>query len=95
MYAVEMPHYSLKKLNAGIWSRVRRDVLTLDNWRCQVCGCYANQVDHIKPLHQGGPKYDHGNLQTICKDCHLKKSLAENPGLAEKRAWRQFLLESE
>ncbi len=44
---------------------------------CKVCGRAASaQVDHIKPLAQGGDdSYD--NLQGICIPCHATKTASE------------------
>ena len=44
---------------------------------CKVCGRAASaQVDHIKPLAQGGDdSYD--NLQGICVPCHATKTASE------------------
>ena len=37
----------------------------------------ATEVDHIKPLEQGGAPFDFDNLQSLCKPCHVKKSAEE------------------
>ena len=36
----------------------------------------AVEVDHIKPLHLGGPDHE-SNLQGLCIECHEAKSKAE------------------
>lgn len=36
------------------------------------------EVDHITPIAEGGHPFDPGNLQTLCSDCHLEKTAAEN-----------------
>jgi|TARA_Y100000114_G_scaffold117121_1_gene111472 5-methylcytosine-specific restriction protein A len=36
----------------------------------------SQQVDHIKPIHQGGDD-SHTNLQGICEKCHKEKSADE------------------
>ena len=53
------------------------------------------RLDNTFPFSKNGSKYDLDNLQSLCQSCHRKKTEAENPGLAEKRAWMEFLLESE
>ena len=75
------------------WERVRRVVLDRDGWRCQRCGGYGKEADHIVPLEQGGAMFDQSNLQCLCRDCHIAKTLAEAeaagrvaPGRAEWRA---------
>lgn len=36
----------------------------------------ATERDHIIPLHQGGQDDDR-NMQSLCRDCHRRKSIAE------------------
>ena len=71
-------------------------VLARDNYRCCSCGRPGRlEVDHIVPISKNGSKYALDNLQSLCQSCHREKTEAENPGLAEKRAWMAYLLESE
>ena len=75
------------------WRRLRRRILDAANWRCSKCGGYANEVDHITPLKDGGPEYAPANLQAICRSCHIEKTRGENcrePSPAEA-AWRSVL----
>ena len=37
----------------------------------------ATMVDHIKPILQGGSKWDRSNLQPLCAKCHAKKSATD------------------
>jgi 5-methylcytosine-specific restriction endonuclease McrA len=50
--------------------------------RCEQCIVWKERkeitVDHIIPISQGG-KMIKENVQLLCKDCHQKKSLSENP----------------
>ena len=75
------------------WARIRREVLDRDGWRCQAEGCGKPgrlEVDHIVPLHLGGTN-DLGNLQALCRGCHISKSSAERrPVSGEQQAWRAF-----
>ena len=73
------------------WARIRREVLDRDGWRCQACGKPGRlEVDHILPLHLGGTN-DLGNLQALCRGCHISKSSAERrPVSGEQQAWRAF-----
>lgn len=41
----------------------------------------ASSVDHIKPLFLGGEPYNESNLQSLCNECHAKKSHAERDNL--------------
>ena len=78
------------------WAKVRRAVLDKARWRCRKCGNYANEVDHIQPLHQGGAVYDLANLQALCRfPCHALKTRRENshPIGPERLAWRAKLRE--
>ena len=78
------------------WEAVRLDVLARDDCTCQGCG-YANdgyglEVDHIVPIAEIDSKdyYDMENLQTLCRDCHLRKTMTER---AEPVCtWDKFLV---
>ena len=77
-------------LNQGRWRRVRREALERDNWTCQNCGRYGNECDHIRPLFRGGAAYDLGNLQILCRGCHIKKSRGEvETPIPGREAWRK------
>lgn len=60
----------------GKWRAIRRRVLARDHHRCVRCGQDGNQVDHIIPRKRGGDD-DLDNLQTLCVECHKRKSSAE------------------
>ena len=83
------------RLHAGRWARVRRAVLDAAGWRCAVCGQYANEVDHIIPLHKGGDPWELANLQSLCGTCHVEKTRRENrrPPTAAETAWRELVQE--
>ena len=55
---------------------VRKHVLERDDRTCQACGKLLGlaEVDHIIPLHKGGPEWALDNLQTLCRGCHLSKT---------------------
>jgi 5-methylcytosine-specific restriction enzyme A len=61
-------------------SKRRMRILSRDSFLCNHCSQpfpESNlEVDHIIPLVQGGSD-DDCNLQTLCKPCHLKKTVAE------------------
>ena len=78
--------------NSRQWEAVRRVVLDRDGWRCQRCGSYGHEVDHVVPVEQGGAMYDPANCQVLCRGCHIAKTILEaeargaaTPGLSE---WR-------
>ena len=57
---------------------VRRERLLLANPLCAMClergiTTAAMEVDHIIPLHQGGPDID-SNTQNLCHACHSVKT---------------------
>ena len=66
------------------WQRLRAMQLSSDPW-CKMCldnGVYtqAIDVDHIKP-HRGDPAlFFGGELQSLCKSCHSRKTLSEMRG---------------
>jgi 5-methylcytosine-specific restriction protein A len=37
---------------------------------CNRCDRMATVVHHVKPLDEGGSKYDEGNLESLCRVCH-------------------------
>ncbi|MFQ3583430.1 MAG: HNH endonuclease [Cyanobacteriota bacterium] len=55
---------------------VREYILQRDGFRCLGCGKTASQaklqIDHIVPIAHGGSN-DISNLQTLCRDCNLRK----------------------
>ena len=61
----------------------RLQILARDEFTCLKCGQpypeYNLEVDHIIPLHQGGPD-NASNLQTLCKACHAAKTASEAAG---------------
>lgn len=51
------------------WSKFSRSFLRA-NPVCAKCGQAAEIVHHIKPLSEGGAKYDVNNLQVLCRFHH-------------------------
>jgi 5-methylcytosine-specific restriction endonuclease McrA len=41
-----------------------------------MCGKPGNEVDHIREVADNGALYDLNNTQTLCHQCHLRKSIA-------------------
>ena len=55
------------------WRRMRKVVLAAHPY-CE-CGARATEVDHIKPLRQGGT-HAPANLKAMCRPCHVRKDSA-------------------
>ena len=53
------------------------------------------ECDHIQPLQRGGDPYDLGNLQALCKTCHISKTRRENrrPGTPAERRWWKLMVD--
>ena len=78
------------------WRMLRRRVLERDGWRCRTCGKAGRlEVDHVIPIADGGDWWAVGNLQALCRRCHIAKTAAENrarrPVSPEVAAWRQLV----
>jgi 5-methylcytosine-specific restriction enzyme A len=68
------------------WAMTREAVLTRDPI-CKVCdGWLSTEVDHIKPLSQGGDPWRLEGLQGICTPCHQAKTARENARAAFGRS---------
>ncbi len=75
------------------WSDFKWRIFERDNFKCRSCGFqdlpkyspdgkylldYPRlECDHIIPLFLGGNDFDPENSQTLCNDCHKKKSKEE------------------
>ena len=52
------------------YSRLRKEILERDNWRCQVCGRLTNlDVHHMRRRSALGEDLE-TNLITVCRECH-------------------------
>jgi len=63
------------------WRRLRERILQRDGYCCQACARggrvqIAHEVDHIVNIAAGGTD-DPSNLESICRDCHQKKTQQE------------------
>ncbi|WP_416972552.1 HNH endonuclease [Streptomyces sp. 4F14] len=63
---------------SSLWERrVRPLALARDGFACVRCGGRsALEVDHVVPIAQGGT-WTLDNAQTLCRDCHGRKSAEE------------------
>jgi len=67
--------------NTVRWRKLRRIRLNYEPL-CRECKkvnkvTAANEVDHIVPMSQGGEAWSLGNLQSLCKSCHSRKTMNE------------------
>ena len=77
------------RVKGSKWKRIRLEHLA-EEPLCRMCRfqehvTLANEVDHIKPLWEGGEEYDRNNLQSLCTPCHIIKTSEE-----AKRRSKQF-----
>ena len=83
------------KVNQRQWRKRRLQILDRDGWVCAHCSKHGKmEVDHIKPLDDGGEMYDASNLQSLCASCHWEKSRSERRGREpdpEVAKWRKYL----
>ena len=80
-------------LQGARWQRLRRACFDRDGWRCVKCGkAGALECDHVLALHLGGAEWALGNVQTLCRGCHIGKTTAENTQpWAARDAWRALV----
>ena len=66
------------------WREVRAELLRQQPLcvSCEEAGrvVAAKVVDHIKPIKDGGERFDRGNLQGLCVSCHNRKTARETAG---------------
>ena len=62
-----------------LWQRLRRRVFVRDRYRCRECQRPGRlECDHLVPLESGGDPWGPANLQTLCRGCHVRKTVREN-----------------
>ncbi|WP_111891608.1 HNH endonuclease [Acinetobacter sp. MB5] len=61
------------------WRRLKDKIHLRDEWACQCCGRVTTELelDHIINVAQGGTD-DESNLQSLCVECHKKKTQKES-----------------
>ena len=75
-----------KAVNAKQWARARVKALERDGWKCTECGVMRGlEVDHVKPISDGGAMYELSNLSTKCRWCHRIKTQLENSNSIPER----------
>ncbi|WP_427847013.1 HNH endonuclease [Corynebacterium pygosceleis] len=75
-----MAHRWHKRHRLETTAKQRRHILNRDGHTCQLhgphCTTEATEVDHIKPVAEGGTNTA-TNLRAVCRPCHRQKSLEE------------------
>lgn len=71
-----------RTITGSKWRAIRREILARDCGTCQVClaagrFALACDVDHVRPIWEGGSETDRANLQSLCDDCHKAKTARE------------------
>ena len=56
------------------WTRCRRLYEKKHPKICVVCKDPAKELDHIKPISEGGSRLNWSNLQWLCNYCHKMKT---------------------
>ena len=63
-----------------------------------MCGGVGRlEVDHRVPEHAGGSTWSEGNLQALCRGCHIQKTRKENSVRTmapDQRAWLDYEMPS-
>lgn len=62
------------KRKGARWDRRALSIRQRDDYVCQICGEWGDEVDHIVPIKDGGAMWDGENLQVLCSACHVKKT---------------------
>lgn len=91
--AVSFPRYSHAVTHNRRWPALRQAAKRRDGWKCVQCGGRQHlEVDHVQPVRTHPElSFDLGNLQTLCRSCHTKKTRLECglPTISEARQkWR-------
>ena len=85
-------YHRYRRMPIRKWKALRRRTFERDGYRCVKCGRAGRlECDHVRPYRRGGND-DLGNLQTLCRNCHIAKTAgeAEKPNPARDR-WRAFV----
>ena len=63
------------------WRRLKDEMHLRDGYTCRSCGLVSMklELDHIINKAQGGTD-DESNLQSLCAECHKKKTQKESRG---------------
>lgn len=76
------------------WDRIRKVVLTRDDYTCRYCGHRALKYMHVHHVADSGDN-DPGNLATVCVACHAVLHLGNNLRLQTVEIWKSDLSQVE
>ena len=66
------PKHGRVRLQSIAYGQLRKEILTRDGWRCQICGCGRDlQVHHVVSRGRLGNDCEE-NLITLCSSCHRR-----------------------
>ncbi|WP_233347316.1 HNH endonuclease [Ponticaulis koreensis] len=82
------------------WKALRVQALQRDGWKCVCCAEKIGlEIDHIKPVRDRPDlAWSLENLQTLCGQCHAKKTRIETgykPLSPKRQQWRTLLREKQ
>lgn len=80
-------YYNTYQVLVSGWQDLRLKVFERDNYTCKKCRKTLSNVeaDHITPIALGGLEFDINNIQTLCHDCHAKKTREDMVKIRELR----------
>jgi 5-methylcytosine-specific restriction endonuclease McrA len=67
------------------WRYIRRCILRRDKYKCVLCGKWAQEVDHIIEMADGGSFHEPSNLRSLCYECHQSKTILQRKARANKK----------
>ena len=77
-------------VNKKKWRAFRLEVFDERGWRCQRCKKAGRlEPHHIRPLHQGGEIFSKGNIEVLCRQCHINHHRKYPP--EPKAAWSKLV----
>ena len=64
------------------WEKTRQKIFKRFDYLCQECKrqgrtTRATDIDHIKALAAGGSFTDEENMQPLCRECHIEKTIKD------------------
>jgi len=87
LYCSDKCNMAFYKKHVKDWNIIREEVFERDGYICQDCGEKLSlseaQCDHIVPIFLGGSEFDKENLQTLCEECHKKKTARDRGKLGK------------